>query len=66
MWLLGVEFDVCLWLTNQIIVTVVTDKWPTARAVASSGISASLTHQTPISLGEQRRGKDTCQSRLGR
>lgn len=47
--------------TDQIIVTVATDKRPTAVARAvSTGISAGIAHQASISLGEQRRGEDTC------
>lgn len=63
-WLL--EFQVCPELTNQIIVTVVTDEWPDGCGVGSSGISAGITHQTSVSLGEQCGGEDTCQSQLGR
>lgn len=49
--------------TDQIIVAVVTEKWPTAVAcaVSSSGVGADIAHQISISLEEQRGGEDTCQ-----
>lgn len=47
--------------TDQIVVTVATDKRPAAVARAvSTGISAGIAHQVSISLGEQRRGEDAC------
>lgn len=54
--------------TDQIIVAVVTNKWPTAVAcaVSSSGIGAGIAHQVSISLGEKGGGEDTCQWQSGR
>lgn len=54
--------------TDQIIVAVVTNKWPTAvaRAVSSSGIGAGIAHQVSISLGEESGGEDACQWQWGR
>lgn len=51
---------------DQIIVAVVADKRSAAvaRAVASCGVGAGVTHQIPISLGEQRRGKHACHWQL--
>lgn len=54
--------------TDQIIVAVVTNKWPTAvaRAVSSSRIGAGIAHQVSISLGEESGGEDACQWQSGR
>lgn len=47
---------------DQIVVAVAAHKGATA---VSCGVGAGVTHQAPISLGEQRGGKHTCQWQKG-